>query len=157
MQHDLLLLTMAVPAVSGAEVIVHESTAMMSSTVSTYIFDLPKCVLMLMVMLMMIFAAYRLAVARGRYLGRAEAEQEMLEAKAKAEAETNKEETDDQAPELTQRKKHVEQEEIYCAPLRGGRWHIHKGCGGLREAKEIKKLTPCATCARHLAVGPMRG
>ena len=84
------------------------------------------------------------------------AELETLWAKVKAEAEgrpgaaKNEEEPQEAAPEVTQRRRQAVQEEIFVAPARGGRWHTRASCSGLREAKEVKELTPCRLCARHL-------
>ena len=68
-QASLLLLMMAVPAVSGTEMVVHASAAVAGSTGSGYDIGFPMCVLMLIGIFATQFQAYRFGVARGRYFG----------------------------------------------------------------------------------------
>lgn len=113
---------------------------------------IPKCMQML-IYVVMIFLAYRCGVVRGRYLERAEVKK--AEAKAEAEKEEEEQATGQKAQEAQATKEvqgtqaAVSLEEIFVAPLRGERWHTHRDCHGLREAKDIRKVTPCGHCAKR--------
>ena len=152
---SLLLLMVAVPTASG----LNEMAVYRSSDSNTGA-GIPTCVLMMIGVMLLSALTYHLGkdlgVARGRHLEKVETKKK--EAEAKAQADKEKEEMpDDQGQQPRQRRGREAQEEIFIAPLRGERWHTSRCCGGLREARDVKKFTPCGTCSKHLAIGNYRG
>ena len=149
---SLLLLMVAVPTTNG----LNEMAVYQGSDNYNTGGGIPTCVLIVIGVVMIFVLTYRFGVARGRHLEKAEAKKTEAEAKAQADKE-KEEQPDDQEPQPKQRRGHGTQEEIFIAPLRGERWHTSRCCGGLREARDIKKYTPCGTCSKHLVVGTLRG
>ena len=170
---SLLLLMVAVPTASG----LNEMAVYRSSDSNTGA-GIPTCVLMMIGVMLLSALTYHLGkdlgVARGRHLEKVETKKKEAEAKAQAdneEVETKKKDAeakaqadkqkkempDDQGQQPRQRRGREAQEDIFIAPLRGERWHTSRFCGGLREARDVKKFTPCGTCSKHLAIGNFRG
>ena len=166
---SLLFLMVAVPTASGLN-----EMAVYGSSDSNTGAGIPTCVLMLIGVALLSALTYHLGVARGRHLEKVETKKKEAEAKAQAdneEVETKKKDAeakaqadkqkkempDDQGQQPRQRRGRETQEDIFIAPLRGERWHTSRFCGGLREARDVKKFTPCGTCSKHLAIGNFRG